>query len=81
MVKLKNILKLLPIYQKDTKYGKKGDIKKNVLFNFYNKGVFSFNELTNEMIENAEVIKITSNCNSYGKYASSYLEIICKEVD
>lgn len=84
MIKLKDILEILPKYDKNNSYGKKGEIKNSV--RFYYKGEKSilqelrFKDLDNNLINNLAVRKISSSSSCGNGHSSSYLMILCEKI-
>lgn len=78
MIKLKDVLEILPKYDTNNAYGKVGDVKSTTRFNFEGKEL-QFKELTEDLINNSVVEKIQDVSSSFGRHSSSFLIIYCKE--
>lgn len=78
MIKLRDILEILPKYDRNNAYGKIGEVKSTTIFNFGNRELH-FKELNEDLINNSMVKKIQDISNSFGKFSNSYLIVYCEE--
>lgn len=84
MIKLEDLLTILPKYEKNNAYGKIGEIKNSVRFYCRRKQlglqILRFQDLNEDLINNLVVESIDS-CSSCGNgHSSSYLTIVCEEI-
>ena len=68
-MKLKDIIPLLPKYNRNNAYGKKGEVK-GVIFSYENGGNLSYKELSQELIDNTMVEEIRPVGNAYGSHCN-----------
>lgn len=84
MIKLKDILEILPKYDKDNAYGKRGEIKNSVRFYYREKQSIlqelRFKDLDDDLINNLVVKNINSSSSCGNGHSSSYLMILCEKV-
>lgn len=84
MIKLRDLLEILPKYERNGSYGKKGDVKGNIEFCYTNytkngKNTLYFKDLTNELIEKTIVNYIDSQVSyQYRSHCDTTLYLLCE---
>lgn len=80
MIKLRDMLEILPKYDTNNSYGKIGDIKSIVHFYYDNEDMKQFKDLTEELIDNSIVVRIEPTSSSYYNHSNAYLMLYCEEI-
>lgn len=78
-MKLKEIIPLLPKYDCNNAYGKKGEIK-GVIFSYKNGGNLSYKELSQELIDNTMVEGISPVGSAYRSHCNLKLWLSCIDI-
>lgn len=78
-MKLEDIIPLLPKYDCNNAYGKKGEVK-GIIFSYKNGGNLSYKELSQELIDNTIVEEIRPIGSAYGNHCNLKLWLSCIDI-